>query len=89
MASQKVTLTIPQSLHREAKRLIKAGYYANLAELARAGIWKEITESPSVDAHEPTLIHVHLHHLSSDGKDHPLTDIDHPVGGAFQVVSRP
>jgi Arc/MetJ-type ribon-helix-helix transcriptional regulator len=44
MASHKVTLTIPQSLHQEVKRLIKAGYYANLAELARAGIRKEIKE---------------------------------------------
>jgi Arc/MetJ-type ribon-helix-helix transcriptional regulator len=44
MTSHKVTLTIPQSLHQEVKRLIKAGYYANLAELARAGIRKEIKE---------------------------------------------
>jgi Arc/MetJ-type ribon-helix-helix transcriptional regulator len=44
MASHKVTLTIPQSLHQEVKRLIKAGYYANLAELARAGIRKEMKE---------------------------------------------
>ncbi|TEU11100.1 MAG: hypothetical protein E3J21_24455 [Anaerolineales bacterium] len=44
MASQKITLTIPQSLHQEAKRLVKAGYYANFAELARAGIRKEIKE---------------------------------------------
>ena len=44
MASQKITLTIPQSLHQEVKRLIKAGYYANFAELARAGIRKEIKE---------------------------------------------
>ena len=29
---------------KEVKRLIKAGYYANLAELARAGIRKEIKE---------------------------------------------
>ena len=44
MASHKVTLTILQSLHQEVKRLIKAGYYANFAELARAGIRKEIKE---------------------------------------------
>ncbi len=44
MALRKITLTIPQSLYQEAKRLIRAGYYASFTELARAGIRKELNE---------------------------------------------
>ncbi len=38
MQFKKVTLTIPERLHDECKKMIESGYFANFSDIVRAGI---------------------------------------------------
>lgn len=40
----------------------------------------------SMQALQPPVVAVEFGQLAGDGKDHPLADVDHPVGGGLQCA---